>query len=546
MVRTFPFHGKNMSSILIESISVSNFYKNIIYNVVKIIMDISILKSFSPEIFLSMAILFQLVFNARFVINLKFYNPVIDREVFFQTFFIIVCLILLLINLKIEGFLSNFLFVNDHGGKLIKIFVVVSCLLILNILMKAFSLQTLNFFEFFTIFLLSLLSLLLLVSSSDLISFYLTIEMQALCFYILATFKRNSAFSTEAGLKYFISGSFISGIFLFGASLIYGCLGTLNLNNISLLLSFSFLDISKEFSLILLTGIIMVTSTLLFKVACAPFHFWSPDVYEGSPLVSTIIFSVVPKVSLFFFFIRWISSINILFVELNSVLLILGIFSTFVGTFFALNQIRLKKLIIYSSIAQVGFIVAGLSVNTLGGFSAVYFFLIIYILTSILIWGHFTMFYAFQDRINFFYSKESTVLFISSLSNFFKNNSLWALSFIIIFFSVAGIPPLTGFLSKILILYELVDCNKIIGAIALIIISSVSVYYYIRMIKVIFFEPKSVKKDIEKFQTVFLDFYSDGIHLVFAIALFILLISFFFPTGILLTCQYIVLNTLIF
>jgi NADH:ubiquinone oxidoreductase subunit 2 (subunit N) len=118
-------------------------------------MDTSILKSFSPEIFLSMSILFQLVFNARFVNNLKYNYPVIDREVFFQTFFIVVCLILLLINLKIEGFLSNFLFLNDEGGKIIKIFVVVSSLLILNILMKAFSLQALNFFEFFTIFLLS-------------------------------------------------------------------------------------------------------------------------------------------------------------------------------------------------------------------------------------------------------------------------------------------------------------------------------------------------------------------------------------------------------
>ena len=509
-------------------------------------MDTSILKSFSPEIFLSMSILFQLVFNARFVNNLKYNYPVIDREVFFQTFFIVVCLILLLINLKIEGFLSNFLFLNDEGGKIIKIFVVVSSLLILNILMKAFSLQALNFFEFFTIFLLSLLSLLLLVSSSDLISFYLTIEMQALCFYILATFKRNSAFSTEAGLKYFIAGSFISGIFLFGASLIYGCLVTLNLNNISLLLSFSFLDINKEFNFILLVGIVMVTSTLLFKISCAPFHFWSPDVYEGSPLVSTIIFSVIPKVSLFFFFIRWISAINIFFLELNSALLMIGVFSTFVGTFFALNQIRLKKLIIYSSIAQVGFLVVGLSVNNLGGFSAVYFFLFIYILTSILIWGHFTLFYSFQEKINTFYSKESTVLFISSLSNFFKNNSLWSFSFILIFFSVAGIPPLTGFLSKILILYELVNCDEIFSSIVLILISSISVYYYIRMIKVVFFEPKKIRKDIERFQTVFVDFYSDGIHLVFAMLLFTLIVSFFSPTGILLACQYIVLNTLIF
>lgn len=508
-------------------------------------MDISILKSFSPEIFLSLAILFQLVFNARFINKLEFNYPIIDREVFFQTFFILVCSALLLINLKIEGFLSNFLFVNDEGGRLVKIFVIISCLLILNVLIKSFSLQILNFFEFFSIFLLSLLSLLLLISCSDLISFYLTIEMQALCFYILATFKRDSAFSTEAGLKYFISGSFISGIFLFGSSLVYGCLGSLNLNNISLLLSFP-LGTNTEFSVILVVGIIFITSTLLFKIACAPFHFWSPDVYEGSPLVSTIIFSIVPKVSIVFFFIRWLSSINALFPEINTGLLLLGVFSTFIGTFFSLNQTRLKKLIVYSSVAQVGFLVAGLSVGTLNGFCATYFFLLIYILTSILIWGHFTAFYSFQHKINTFHGKESTVLFISSLSNFFNKNALWSFSFIIVFFSVAGIPPLTGFLSKILILAEVVNSEKIVAAILLIIISSLSVYYYIRIVKVIFFESNKLKKDFEGFQTVFLDFYSDGIYLVFAGLLFLLVVIFFSPNGILLVCQYVILNTFIF
>lgn len=201
-------------------------------------MDAIILKSFIPEIFLSISILCQLIFNIK-LINVPKYNyPIIDREVFYQTLFILVCLFFLYSNLKIEGFFSNFLFINDESSKILKMLTLFVCFFTLNIVFQSFSLQRLNFFEFFIIFLLSLFSLLLLISSSDLISFYLVIEMQSLCFYILASFKRDSAFSTEAGLKYFISGAFISGVFLFGSSLIYGVLGTLNFNAMNLLLAF--------------------------------------------------------------------------------------------------------------------------------------------------------------------------------------------------------------------------------------------------------------------------------------------------------------------
>jgi NADH-quinone oxidoreductase subunit N len=226
--------------------------------------------------------------------------------------------------------------------------------------------------------------------------------MQALCFYILASFRRNSAFSTEAGLKYFISGSFISGLFLFGASLIYGALGTLNFNNLSLLLSF---PIENDFIYIkyfVIIGVLLVTVTLLFKIAAAPFHSWSPDVYEGSPLSSTIIFSILPKIVIFSFFIKWVCILSSIFYDIKSLLTIAGVLSVFVGTFFALKQKRVKRLVIYSSIAQIGFLVAALCSNSLDGFSAIFFFLIIYIITAILTWSHVNLFYTFQKRVNTF------------------------------------------------------------------------------------------------------------------------------------------------
>ncbi len=503
-------------------------------------MDTIILKSFLPEFFLSMSILFQLVYNIKLINVFKYNFPIIDKEVFYQTIFILISLFFIYSNLKIEGFFSNFLFVNDESTRVVKMILIITCLFSLHIILHAFSLQSLNFFEYFIIFLLALLSLLLLISSYDLISFYLVIEMQSLCFYILASFKRDSAFSTEAGLKYFIAGAFISGVFLFGSSLIYGCLGTLNFNALHLLLAIPF----ESFSLLCLVffGALFVTITLLFKIACAPFHFWAPDVYEGSPLSSTIIFSIIPKISLVYFFIKWMFAINMLSDHMASILIWCALLSTFVGTFQALSQKRLKRLIIFSSIAQVGFIVAGLSANTIDAYTNVIFFLLIYIITSILIWAHFSLFYGFQAKINEFSNQISTSLYISSLTNLYRTNKIWSFSFVIIFFSIGGIPPLTGFLSKIYILFDVLQNVNIIVGVFLIIISAVSVYYYIRMIKIMFFEPKSIESNYEKFQVTFHDSFLDTIYLIIPMLLSLLVIFFFCPTMPLLLCEYIVLN----
>ena len=507
-------------------------------------MDIITLKSFIPEIFFSCAILFQLVYNVRIINNLKYNFPLLNKEVFFQTLFILLCVIYMYNDLKLEGFLSSFSLINDEGTRTTKLILFIISACSLFVIHEAFNLQKLNFFEFYSVLLLSILSLVVMISSSDLILFYLAMEMQALCFYVLASLNRNSTFSIEAGLKYFISGSFISGFYLLGCSLIYGSLGTINLHNINLLTSFNIESYSIELNFLILLGSILVTSTLLFKLACAPFHFWSPDVYEGAPIASTLAFSVLPKIAIFFFFIKWINSLNTIFYSLSDILLVFGIISAIVGTFFALNQKRLKRLVIYSSIAQTGFLVAGLSNNSIDSFTAVYFFLFVYLITSILIWGHFTVFYRFSAKINEFYSKELSPLFLSSLSHLVKTNSFWAFSFVIIFFSIAGVPPLTGFLAKMLIIYELIAVNKILGAISLIVISSISVYYYIRMIKVVYFEPgKEITSVNNKFTVVFVNSELDRVFFLFVILLFTLGVVFYFPTFFLTICQYIVIHS---
>ncbi len=516
-------------------------------------MDIITLKSFTPEIFFSVAIICQLLYNVRIVNNLKYNFPIVSKEIFFQTLFILVCLMYLYANLKLEGFLTNSLVINDGGTKASKIIVLLLSIASIFFVHESFRFQKINFFEFYVILNLAIFSLLLMISVTDLLLFYLVMEMQALCFYVLAAINRNSTFSVEAGLKYFISGSFISGCYLLGCSFIYGTLGTTNLHDIFLLTAAPISNADLVPAPLFYIGVMLVTFTFLFKVACAPFHFWAPDVYDGAPIGSTLIFSVLPKFPVFFFFIKWISSLNSHFVDIYYLLLISGVFSTVVGTFFAFNQTRLKRLVIYSSIAQTGFLVAGLSLNTLFSITSVYFFLLVYLITSILIWGFLIIFYSSNSKIASFQRKENS-FYLTSLTNFHKINSFWAFSIVVILFSIAGIPPFGGFLTKMLILDALVSSDKIVlsSAIVLIIISAISVYYYIRLIKIIFFEPNETdfnasksrgQNKINGFKVLFYNNDLDNMYFIFTILLVLLILFFFSPSLPLLVCEYIAIHT---
>ncbi len=281
--------------------------------------------TFIAEIFLIFIFLFQLLYNAKNINKLVNNFPILDKEVYYQTVLTMLWVFILLITLKSEACSIGYFFFNSLGSQYIKITIIFFALLLLYILFPIFVIQKLNFFEFFSLFLYSILSLLLIISVHNLMSLYLTVEMQALCFYILATYSRNSAFSTEAGLKYFIASSFMSGIFLFGIFLVYCSLGTLNLSGIYSLVNFDFSVFNNHLKIIFTLGVLAITSTLLFKIACAPFHTWAPDVYEGAPLSSTVIFSILPKIALAFFFFKWIFSLGFISISIKPFLLFAGV-----------------------------------------------------------------------------------------------------------------------------------------------------------------------------------------------------------------------------
>ncbi len=500
-------------------------------------MDTLIFKSFLPEIFFSLATLIQVVLNTKVINDLKYNFPIVDKEVFYQTVFVLILFVIFQNDLKIEGILGTNTLANESTIRLVKQLFCIFAIFALVIVNEAHVLQKLNFTEFYFIFSLSIFSLILMISCSDLLIFYLLMEMQALCFYVLAAFNRNSIFSVEGGIKYFISGAFISGFYLLGVSFLYGSLGTINLNNLQSILSFDLSTYNENLIYLLYLSITLITSTLLFKVASAPFHFWSPDVYDGAPLSSTIVFSIIPKIPLFFFFMKWLNSINVVSENLSTVLVMFGLLSVFVGTFFALGQKRLKRLIVYSSVAQTGFLVLGIGLLNLEGYSYTFFFLALYVMTSILIWGHFVLFHSYSSKTNSYYENELTSLYISTINNLFKDNVIWAFSLVIIFFSIAGIPPLSGFLSKMLVIYNLVNLDFVVSAVILVLISSVSVYYYIRILKVAYFEPKK-ENFSEDFKVIYAKHDLDFVNLLIPLLLSFLILLFYSPSFFLLLSQY--------
>jgi NADH-quinone oxidoreductase subunit N len=489
-------------------------------------MDFIIFYSFLPEIFLSIFILAQLVFNTFLITSTTYKQLFITNEIFNQFFFVFLCLLLLIINNLIEGFFSNFFFLTDVSSKVAKIVFLVIIILSLLPIFRSFKAQVLSSPEYFSIFLISSLASLLLFNSFDILSAYLLIEMQALSFYVLACFKRNSAFSTEAGLKYFISGAFVSGIFLLGSSIIYCSTGTLQLISLQILFSSQPNELSDYSSILI--GVLLITFVFLFKLSSAPFHLWAPDVYEGSPMSSTIIFSILPKFVFFLFFIKWLD-ITTLFYPVKFILLASGILSVFFGSILALKQKRIKRLIIFSSIAQIGFIVCASSISTLITRSCTLTFLIIYLLTSILLWGIISMLTSFQNKICFFYKINEYPLYLSSFSCFFYVNKIWASSLALIFFSFGGIPPLIGFVAKLLIILRIIESISLEASFLLTIISSISVFYYLKIIKIIFFERSNFKK-VNFSQVIFCNFYFEIECLLVAPLIFLLIYFFFYPS----------------
>nr|YP_009710838.1 NADH dehydrogenase subunit 2 [Paxillus rubicundulus]QFZ98787.1 NADH dehydrogenase subunit 2 [Paxillus rubicundulus] len=404
--------------------------------------------------------------------------------------------------------------------------------------------------EYSLIILFSTLGSSLLLSSADFISMYLSLELQSFGVYILATLYRNSESATAAGLKYFLLGGLSSCVILLGIALIYSYSGITNFESIfslnSVLHAFGSYQSS---SLGIILGFIFIFLGLLFKIAAAPLHNWAPDVYDNSPTIVTIWLTIIPKISIIFLLFEIINGLNLSttlvvfdsiqflpvfflylakykIVEIRNLLLLSALISLIIGTIVGLSQIRIKRLLAYSTISHIGFILLALAINSVNSIEALYFYIFQYTLTNLNV---FLILLAFGYIIN---SKnlinnnliEADINFISQLKGQFFNNPILSLSLSICLFSMAGVPPLIGFFSKYYVLYSAISSQYYLMAIIAILTSVISASYYIKIIRILHTEDNNSKiNEIENNELVLNNFHSFLISsLTLAILLFLI------------------------
>ena len=382
---------------------------------------------------------------------------------------------------NIQIFAFNGFFIEDKLSSFAKFIIFLTSAL--SIIMSANWLRNYDktAFEFPILILFSTLGMALMVSANDLVSLYLAIELQSLPLYVLATFNRNDSFSSESGVKYFILGALSSGLLLYGSSLIYGFTGTIFLNEISqLTLSSNQLGITF--------GLAFLLAGIVFKISAVPFHMWAPDVYQGAATPVTSFFASVPKMAAIIILIRilyvpfdnFVSSWSqiIIFVSFSSILL---------GSVVAIWQKNIKRLIAYSSIAHMGFATLALSTGNKSDIESILVYMIIYIVANI---GFFSCLINIQNKT------EKNINNISDLAGLSVNNPSLAISIALYMFSFAGIPPLAGFFAKYYVFISLINEGLIFLATFALIASVIGAFYYIRFVKVMFFDEVANSKKI--------------------------------------------------
>jgi NADH-quinone oxidoreductase subunit N len=347
-------------------------------------------------------------------------------------------------------------------------------------------------FEYFILILLSLLGIIVLTNSTNLLITYLGIELQSLPLYVLVSFRRFNKDSTEAGLKYFTLGGFASALYLFGTSIIYGLTGTLDIFTLSILLeNIKLLDSLFYYGIIL--GLSLILSTLFFKLSSFPFHTWTPDVYAGSILPVVMFIGTVSKIGAFVFLSNLTQFILIYISDIFSLILtITGLGSLFIGTFGALYQSNIKRLLAYSTVGHMGYALLGLSTITIDGLVSANYYLFVYIILNLIT---FAALITIQDRTG----GQKYLETIYDLNYIQTGNIYVSVLFSTIFLSVAGVPPLLGFFNKYLVLYSLIEAGSYITAFITVIFSIISAYYYLRIVKMMLFEkliPKYEKLEL--------------------------------------------------
>ena len=452
-----------------------------------------------PEIFLSLSIMFLLILgvlkknSSKLIQNISLIVLLITSVITFNE------------TLGIEEILLfNSSIIIDYLSSFMKIITLLAAFLVLVI--SSNYLKTFEIFkiEYPILILSSVLGMMVMIGSNDLIVFYMGLELQSLALYVLASFNRDQLKSSEAGLKYFVLSALSSGLLLYGCSLIYGFTGSTNFDIIANQLN------SNEYAITF--GIVFILVGLAFKISAVPFHMWAPDVYEGSPTSVTLFFTMVPKIAALTVFIRflYVPFLNLID-QWQMIVIFLSIASMIFGAIAAIGQTNLKRLIAYSSIGHVGYILAGLATGSNDGIQNSVIYITIYILMNLGLFSCLLM----MKRNNKYFED------IEDLSGLSKNHPLLSLSLLLILFSLAGIPPLAGFFAKFYIFKSVIEQSMYFLAIVGLLSTVVAAFYYLRIIKIMYFDKEKEKYDTD--HSIWLKF-----SLTFSTIL--ILVYFIFPS----------------
>lgn len=460
----------------------------------KILFENDIFSIF-PELFLSIASVSLLIYGVIYTTTRRHNYPTLVKETCWLASIAFFFTILLIVkNPILHGTVFYNTILLDDYTLFFKLIVVSSALVTILISIDYLAQESLNNFEYIILITISTVGIMFLISSADLISLYLAIELQSLCFYVLAAGKRNSEFSTEAGLKYFLLGAFSSGLLLFGSSLIYGFTGMTNFLEIANLLhTYSDIEGGSDLSNIsrgCQLGMIFILVGLLFKLTAAPFHMWAPDVYEGAPTAVTAFFAITPKAGIFAVVIRlFLHTFYDFLIPWQTVLIFCSLTSMIIGSLAALSQNKMKRLLAYSSIGHVGYMLVGLSCGTIEGLQGLLIYLVIYIAMTINMFG-IILYPLRRENVH----AVQRVKYITDLASLSKINPIIAITLTIGLFSMAGIPPLAGFYSKAFIFFAAMNSSLYLLAFVGVITSVISCFYYIRIIKIMYFQPGKVER----------------------------------------------------
>ncbi|HEX9462016.1 MAG TPA: NADH-quinone oxidoreductase subunit NuoN [Alphaproteobacteria bacterium] len=374
------------------------------------------------------------------------------------------------------------MFVSDAFSGFSKILILIGSALTLIISIDYNEREDMGRFEYAVLILFATLGMMLMVSANDLIALYLGLELQSLALYVVASFRRDHALSTEAGLKYFVLGALASGMLLYGASLVYGFAGTTSFQPLAAIVA----DQAADPPLGLIFGLVFVAAALAFKISAAPFHMWAPDVYQGAPTPVTAFFSIAPKIAAVALLVRvLIQPFGTIVGEWQQIVIVTSVLSMLLGAFAAINQTNIKRLMAYSSIGHIGYALVGLAAGDENGVRGVLIYMAIYLFMNLA-----TFAVILCMRRNGQMIEE-----IGDLAGLAKTQPVVAAALAVAMFSMAAVPPLAGFFGKLYVFLAAIAAGLYILAVIGVLTSVVSAFYYLRIVKLMYFDDPATTFD---------------------------------------------------